>query len=254
MENSRPYFTFFRSFFEAIDDCPERVQLELYRAIALYGLNKTEPGDLDPISKPLWKLIKPNLDKMWTKFDNGRKGGAPAEAMKGNQNARRQTENKPNSNLIQTENKTTLSEDKDKDKDKDKKNTPNGVILGVSRSLSLSDRQKAFYDELVPYVDKYGRETIRAFYDYWSEPNQAGTKMNRELQPTWDTGKRLARWVRNERTTSKAAAIPTQADQQRKWYREDQERQAREQEERERSKAEAVTREEYLKMKKEGKI
>lgn len=195
--NGRPYFTFFRSFFEAIDDCPERIQLELYRAIALYGLNKTEPEGLDPISKPLWKLIKPNLDKMWTKFDNGKKGGAPAEAMKGNQNARKQTENKPNSNRKQTENKPTLSEDKEKDKDKE--NTPNGVILGVSRSLTLSDRQKAFYNELIPYVDEYGADTIRDFYDYWSEETQTGAKMRRELEKTWNTSKRLSIWKSRER-------------------------------------------------------
>ena len=200
MENGRPYFTFFRSFFEAIDDCPERVQLELYRAIALYGLNKTEPGELDPISKPLWKLIKPNLDKMWTKFDNGRKGGAPAEAMKGNQNARKQTGSAPKTNPKQTENKSMLSKDKDKEKDKEKENTPNGIVCNAAlRPLSLNERQKIFYEELVPYVGKYTPELIRSFYDYWSEPNQTGTRMRKDLEKTWDTAKRLARWQRSER-------------------------------------------------------
>lgn len=46
----------------------------------------------------------------------------------------------------------------------------------------------------------------------------------------------------------------SKTDQMAEWRKEDEARQAREQEERERSKAEAVTREEYLKMKKEGKI
>lgn len=203
MENGRPYFTFFRSFFEAIDDCPERVQLELYRAIAIYGLNKTEPGELDPISKPLWKLIKPNLDKMWTKFDNGRKGGAPAEAMKGNQNARKHTESATKTNRKQTENKSVPS--KDKEKEKDKENTPNGDIdCAVSQPLSLIERQKMFYNELVPYVGKYSQELVRSFYDYWSEQNQSGTRMRLELEKTWDTAKRLARWQRNERPTVEA--------------------------------------------------
>ena len=84
----------------------------------------------------------------------------------------------------------------------DKEETPKGVkrVASLTHSQpSLCDRQKAFYDELVPYVDKYSPELVRSFYDYWSEPDQAGRKMRRELEKTWDTGKRLARWKRNER-------------------------------------------------------
>ena len=115
MEDSgRPYFPFMRSYYEAIEQCPEAVQLELYRAISLYGLNRIEPQNMSPLSVTLWTLIKPLLDKQWTKFDNGKKGGTSSEAMKGNQNARKRTENKPNSNRIQTGNKATLSMREDK--------------------------------------------------------------------------------------------------------------------------------------------
>ena len=39
----RPYFTFFRSFYKAIDNLPEQVQLSLYRAIVAYSLDFQEP-------------------------------------------------------------------------------------------------------------------------------------------------------------------------------------------------------------------
>ncbi len=85
----------------------------------------------------------------------------------------------------------------------DKDNTPKGVIdYAVSRPLSLNERQTAFYNELISYLKKYSPELVRSFYDYWSEPNQTGTKMRRELEKTWDTGKRLARWQRSEKTTN----------------------------------------------------
>ena len=137
-DNGRPYFTFLRSYYEAIEQCPEGVQLELYRALALYGLNKIEPSNMSPLSKTLWSLIKPLLDRQWVKFENGRKGGAPSEALMGNQNAKRKTENKPKTNLTQTENKSKPSEEKERDKEKDEDNTPNGVVVyDASRPLTL---------------------------------------------------------------------------------------------------------------------
>lgn len=143
-DNGRPYFTFLRSYYEAIEQCPEGVQLELYRALALYGLNKIEPSNMSPLSKTLWSLIKPLLDRQWVKFENGRKGGAPSEALIGNQNAKRKTENKPKTNLTQTENKSKPSEDKERDKEKeldkekDEDNTPSGVVVyDASRPLTL---------------------------------------------------------------------------------------------------------------------
>ena len=44
---------------------------------------------------------------------------------------------------------------------------------------------------------KYTKELRRAFFDYWTEPNKSKTKMRFELEKTWDTGRRLARWANN---------------------------------------------------------
>ena len=72
----------------------------------------------------------------------------------------------------------------------------------MSLSSSLETRAKAFYNSLIPYLGtgkgKYGKEMLRKFYDYWSEPNRSKTKMRFEMQPTWDVGRRLATWHRND--------------------------------------------------------
>ena len=143
--NGRPYFPFMRSYYEAIEQCQEGVQLELYRAISLYGLNRIEPQNMSALSNTLWTLIKPLLDKQWTKFDNGKKGGTSSEAMKGNQNARKQTENKPKTNLIQIENEATLSMIKDKGKRIIDKETTNVAKKGeLSLNLSTNERFAKF--------------------------------------------------------------------------------------------------------------
>lgn len=60
---------------------------------------------------------------------------------------------------------------------------------------TLEERQKDFYDSIKPFVDMYGREMLRNFFNYWSElDRKTQTKMRFELQETWEIGKRLATW------------------------------------------------------------
>lgn len=67
----------------------------------------------------------------------------------------------------------------------------------------LQERQHDFGLSLTSYMDvnggKYPKEMIRAFYDYWSEPNQARTKMKCEMMDTWSTAGRLATWARKDK-------------------------------------------------------
>ena len=83
-KQSRDYFPFFRSFFDAISDLDDTAQLELYRAIARYSLDGEEP-ELKGIASTIWKVIFPNLRNSRKQYENGLKGGAP----KGNANARK---------------------------------------------------------------------------------------------------------------------------------------------------------------------
>ena len=59
-------------------------------------------------------------------------------------------------------------------------------------------RRKSFGKSLIPYVDVYGKQMIRAFYDYWSELNKSGTKMKWELERTWELDRRLKKWERKD--------------------------------------------------------
>lgn len=55
-------------------------------------------------------------------------------------------------------------------------------------------RTKEFYNSLIPYVSTYGKDMVREFFDYWSEPNKSGSKLRFEQEKTWDLSRRLARW------------------------------------------------------------
>lgn len=53
-----------------------------------------------------------------------------------------------------------------------------------------------FREELKKYIPEFGEEMIIEFFDYWSEPNKSRTKMRKDMQPTWDTHRRLLTWFK----------------------------------------------------------
>ena len=70
--------------------------------------------------------------------------------------------------------------------------------------LVLQPRRDVFIKELRQYVDEYGKEMCNAFYRYWTEAdckkeggNLASIKMRFEKQPTWELGRRLVTWNKN---------------------------------------------------------
>ena len=102
----RDHFTFFRSFQEAIDQCQEKEQLALYKAIVNYALDGEEPTFENNLLRLAWTLIKPNLFNGWVRSRNGRKAeGVSKPGMKGNKNA-----SKTKLNQSQNEAKTKLNQ------------------------------------------------------------------------------------------------------------------------------------------------
>jgi hypothetical protein len=60
-------------------------------------------------------------------------------------------------------------------------------------------RKTSFASTLEPFLEKYGREMLTAFYRYWVEPNKSKTKFRQEGEKTWDVELRLETWARNDK-------------------------------------------------------
>lgn len=84
------------------------------------------------------------------------------------------------------ENSTIVEKKKPKDKD-------------AAKAATLARKQK-FGESLIPFMDKYPKEMIRSFFDYWSELNKSETKMRFEQQSTWEVAKRLVTWANKDKT------------------------------------------------------
>lgn len=71
-----------------------------------------------------------------------------------------------------------------------------------AKPKTLEERRQEFYDSLIPYVEKYGREMVRDFYNYWSEVSDGGNKMAWEKaktrKGTFNLSGRLATWKRHQ--------------------------------------------------------
>lgn len=68
---------------------------------------------------------------------------------------------------------------------------------------SIEDRENDFKDKLRPFVDKFTKETVQDFFDYWTEKNSTGRKMRFESQKHFEIEKRLSTWKRKEIEFSK---------------------------------------------------
>lgn len=67
-------FTFYESFFEAIEEVPKKQQGECYRAIVRYALTGEEPTDIKGLAKIIFLQAKPQIDANHRRAENGAKG------------------------------------------------------------------------------------------------------------------------------------------------------------------------------------
>lgn len=63
----------------------------------------------------------------------------------------------------------------------------------------LNIRKEKFYKDVGLFAKEYSKELLRAFYDYWTEPNKSNSKMRWELEKTFSLSLRLKNWSKNEK-------------------------------------------------------
>ena len=73
--DKRNQFTFYRSFWEALQDQQEADRLLILEAIIRYALDGSIPQGLENNAASFFKLCKPTLDAARKKAESGKKGG-----------------------------------------------------------------------------------------------------------------------------------------------------------------------------------
>jgi hypothetical protein len=68
---------------------------------------------------------------------------------------------------------------------------------------SIKERKQEFASQLTSFVDTYGKQMIRDFYDYWTEHGEKDKKMRYEKETSFNLDARLNRWNKNVQERNK---------------------------------------------------
>ena len=153
------------------------------------------------------------------------------------------------------------AKEKENKKEKDEKTHTH---LTCVADLDLEERKKRFLAECQSFGNQYDHKEINKFFTYWSMKGRKGGKMRFEREAYWDTAGCMERWMNNniaatdekamlqlEKTKERATKAKNTAEQQKVVAELREQANAAREAEVARSKAGAVTYEEWLKLKSE---
>ena len=175
---------------------------ELTRMLFEYQIEGKAPEPTNPLFIA-FGFIRSAMDRDLEKWNeraerarvNGSKGGRPKENQQG----------------LEKTQKTQSVISKPK--------KPVNVSVSVNDSVSdnvnvNSNFKKWSKDDLIksmtPYVDRYPKEMLNTFFNYWIEPLPNG-KLRLTGQDAWDTGRRLATWKKIENSKQPEQKVVTRA-------------------------------------------
>lgn len=167
-------FIFYKSFYDSINALDESMQLEVYKALAEYGLTGEMGDDLSPIAKALLTAMIPTIDNANKRYvasvENGKKGGRPkknkevVQKIKENLEKPKQNLNKPSRNLKEpnpnpyvsvsvsvSDTDTLIKDKKIKEKDKTEEQAPrlNYITECLLKKDLILENEVSFVDDLV---------------------------------------------------------------------------------------------------------
>lgn len=170
MENisKKDGFIFYRSFYDSINALDESMQLEVYQALAEYGLSGKIKDDLSPITKALLTAMIPTIDNANKRYvasvQNGKKGGRPKKNKEVKEEVGENLE-KPNPNpsvsvsVYDTDTEDMIKDKKIKEKDK--------TVAQAQRSLNyiteLLLKKELIYENEVQLVDDMIKSYLSSF-------------------------------------------------------------------------------------------
>lgn len=90
-----------------------------------------------------------------------------------------------------------------------KRNATSVNERSVSSTVSVSDsvnvnennidaRKLAFKESLFPFVGQYKKETVKDFFEYWSEHGENDKKMRYEKEKSFSVTRRLSTWAKRD--------------------------------------------------------
>lgn len=76
-----------------------------------------------------------------------------------------------------------------------------GKVKGKVKDIN--SRKQDFYKSLIPFLEKYDKELIKEFYEYWTEHGEKDRKFRKEKEKSFSTELRLKTWFKRSKDFKK---------------------------------------------------
>ena len=173
--DERGQFTFYRSFWEAVQSLPNKDQLPVLKAIISYALDGVTPTGLSQSQSAFFLLVKPNLDASRKKAANGKQGGS-----------------KPKANSKQNESKPQAK--KEREKEREKENEIENEIEGEKeKEQSESELNESFASFWAAYPKQIGEADAA---DAWAKV-ATSADIVQQIMTGLDGWKKSEQWREN---------------------------------------------------------
>ena len=190
MAENKKSFVAYSDWYGIFKALPDEVAGKLIKHIFSY-VNDENPTTDDYIINALFEPIKNALKRDLIKWENERQQRSDA--------GKKSAELRSQRNSTSVETRSTKSNETER-------NSTDNVNVNVNDNVinnKIEERKLKFADTLKPFVQTYGKEMIRKFFDYWTEPNKSQTKFKMELEKTWSLERRLQTWADREKDFKK---------------------------------------------------
>ena len=153
MNEPRNQFTFYRSYYDAIQALSKRDQSALILAVCAYALYETPPKGLSIAASTAFKLIKPTLDSGRKKAENG--------SMKGKANGSKTEAKKSKTEANRKQGETESKKEKEYEIDKEYEFEVEADAEGEENALACDCDCGGDYNEVKVMGGQLGRNVIR---------------------------------------------------------------------------------------------
>ena len=211
----RSSFVFYGDWWDVLQELPEKEYTRVSKAIFMYAFSGVVPDD--PMVKAITGLMRSAIDRDLEKWQSirekrieaGREGGkakAKQKVANGSKAKQKVANGSKAKHTLANQAVNVNVNVNDNVINKESTNVPKKDELSLPPKNTLTQKQETmlkrkaeFKAELSQFADRYSKDMLNDFYEYWTEPNKSHTKMLFETKQTWDTSRRLSRWERNSR-------------------------------------------------------
>jgi hypothetical protein len=156
-------------------------------------INDLNPEPIDRLTGLLFEPIKQNLKRDLVKWES--------KSLKNSENAKLRWDKK-DANVCERIESDANYADTVTDTVKD-------TVTVKVKENNIEDRKLKFASTLEPFLQPYGRDLLKEFYNYWTEPNKLNNKLRFESEKFWDLNRRLTTWKGKEKSFAQKKDKPT---------------------------------------------